>query len=84
MNQINFLNDLQDLTDALNEEEDIFSPPTIAIKPSSYFELEEFLQTNAEPHFYNNFPCYPLTLGLCMVNMRSLKTFCLTLKIGFP
>ena len=65
MNQINFLNDPQDLTDALNEEEDIFTPPTIAIKPSSYFEFEEFLHTNAEPHFYNNF-------SMLSFNIRSL------------
>ena len=65
MNQIDFLNDPQDLSDALNEEEDIFTPPTIAIKPSSYFELEEFLTTNAEPHFYNNF-------SMLSFNIRSL------------
>ena len=51
MNQTNFVNDPQDLSDALNEEEDI-SPHTIALKPSSYYDFEEFQKINSEPHFY--------------------------------
>ena len=67
MNQTDSFSDPQDLTDALNEEGDIFTPPTIAIKPSSYFEFEEFLTTNGDPQFYNNF-------SMLSFNIRSLHS----------
>ena len=62
MDQLDFVQDPVDLTDALNEDEDnIFSINPVAIKSSDYFEFGEFLNLNSSPQFYKKkCPCSPL------------------------
>ena len=43
----------------------IFPPHTIALKPSSYYEFEEYQNINAAPYFYSNF-------SMLSFNIRSL------------
>ena len=66
MNYPDYSEDSIDLADALNEDDDpIYSNNPIQIKPSNYFELEDFLNVNLTPQFYNNF-------SMLSFNIRSL------------
>ena len=85
MNHRDFIEDPVDLADALNEYDDpIYTNHPVAIKPSLYYEFEEFLTTNSSPQFHKTFPCYLSMYAHYMGSLRSLNIFYWIFLINSP
>ena len=80
---IDFTNDPMDLTNALNLEEDLFTPLPIDIKPSKYYEFEEFNILNSEPQFYKNFSMMSFNIHSLHGKYEELRDLISYLKYRF-